>query len=69
MSDSKKETGKQSESRRQFLKGLGVAAAASAVSTVASTSAQADVVEVKPEDKTASGYRETQHIRDYYDSL
>ncbi|PKF51586.1 twin-arginine translocation signal domain-containing protein [Enterovibrio nigricans] len=69
MSDSKKETEKQSESRRQFLKGLGVAAAASAVSTVASTSAQADVVEVKPEDKPASGYRETQHIRDYYDSL
>ncbi|KXF81473.1 twin-arginine translocation signal domain-containing protein [Enterovibrio coralii] len=68
MSDSKKENATQ-ESRRQFLKGLGVAAAAGAVSTVASTSVQAEVTVVKPEEEKASGYRETQHIRDYYDSL
>ncbi|OEE51575.1 transcriptional initiation protein Tat [Enterovibrio norvegicus] len=69
MSENKKESAQLNEKRREFLKGLGVAAAASAAASVISTSAQADVEVVSPEEKPKSGYRETQHIRDYYDSL
>ncbi|OEE67946.1 transcriptional initiation protein Tat [Enterovibrio norvegicus FF-33] len=69
MSENKKDTDMQNPNRRQFLTGLGVAAAAGAVATVATGSVQAETVVKTPEDKKASGYRETQHIRDYYDSL
>ncbi|MCC4797997.1 transcriptional initiation protein Tat [Enterovibrio norvegicus] len=69
MSENKKDSAQPNEKRREFLKGLGVAAAASAAASVVSTSAQADVDVVSPEETPKSGYRETQHIRDYYDSL
>ncbi|MDD1792894.1 twin-arginine translocation signal domain-containing protein [Enterovibrio sp. ZSDZ42] len=69
MSEKQKDTELQNTNRRQFLTGLGVAAAAGAVATVATTPAQAESVVKAPEQKNASGYRETQHIRDYYDSL
>ena len=49
--------------------GLGVAAAAGAATTVVSGAAQAEVTVAKPEQENPSGYRETQHVRDYYDSL
>ncbi|EOD77348.1 transcriptional initiation protein Tat [Grimontia sp. AD028] len=69
MSEKQKETDKPNEARRQFLKGLGVAAAAGAATTVVSGAAQAEVTVAKPEQENPSGYRETQHVRDYYDSL
>ncbi|CZF79922.1 hypothetical protein GCE9029_01737 [Grimontia celer] len=69
MSENKKETGKPDGSRRQFLKGLGVAAAAGAAASTVSGAAQAEVTVKTPEQEETSGYRETQHIRDYYDSL
>ncbi|PMH46535.1 transcriptional initiation protein Tat [Vibrio sp. 10N.286.49.B3] len=55
-------------SRRDLLKGLTTAA----VVGVAVTSTTKVVVaeEIKPsEAKKSTGYHETQHIRDYYDSL
>ncbi|WP_028025031.1 twin-arginine translocation signal domain-containing protein [Enterovibrio calviensis] len=69
MSEKQKDPELQITNRRQFLTGLGVAAAAGAVATVATGAAQAETVVKTPEQEKASGYRETQHIRDYYDSL
>ncbi|OEF95138.1 twin-arginine translocation signal domain-containing protein [Vibrio splendidus] len=57
-------------SRRDLLKGLTTAAVAGAV--VASTTKVAtasETVEISKEDVKKTGYRETQHIRDYYDTL
>lgn len=57
-------------SRRDLLKGLTTAAVAGAV--VAGTANAATVAEaVQPEKEAAKskGYRETQHVRDYYDTL
>ena len=57
-------------SRRDLLKGLTTAAVASAV--VAGTTKVAtasETVEISKEDVKKTGYRETQHIRDYYDTL
>lgn len=57
-------------SRRDLLKGLTTAAVAGAVvagtTKVASAS---DTVEPSEKDVKKKGYRETQHIRDYYDTL
>lgn len=56
-------------SRRDLLKGLATAAVAGAV--VAGTTkvaTAAETVEIKSDVKK-TGYRETQHVRDYYDSL
>ncbi|ANS85474.1 twin-arginine translocation signal domain-containing protein [Vibrio scophthalmi] len=56
-------------SRRDLLKGLTTAAVAGAV--VAGTTkvaTAAETVEIKSDEKK-TGYRETQHVRDYYDSL
>lgn len=56
-------------SRRELLKGMATAAVAGAV--VAGTTTVASASEEKPLDvkKKKMGYHETQHIRDYYDSL
>ncbi|MDF2152207.1 twin-arginine translocation signal domain-containing protein [Vibrio sp. CAU 1672] len=57
-------------SRRQLLKGLTTAAVAGAV--VAGTTKVASAsesVEPSKKDVKKQGYRETQHIRDYYDTL
>ncbi|ENQ8059328.1 twin-arginine translocation signal domain-containing protein [Vibrio parahaemolyticus] len=57
-------------SRRDLLKGFTTAAVAGAV--VAGTTKVAVVSEtVEPSEKDVKkkGYRETQHIRDYYDTL
>ncbi|WP_033006498.1 twin-arginine translocation signal domain-containing protein [Vibrio harveyi] len=57
-------------SRRDLLKGLTTAAVAGAV--VAGTTKVANASEtVEPSEKDVKkkGYRETQHIRDYYDTL
>ncbi len=56
--------------RRSLLKGLVTASAAGSVAAAVSVTANATAVvsETKVNNKTI-GYRETQHIRDYYDSL
>ncbi|MBV7299524.1 twin-arginine translocation signal domain-containing protein [Enterovibrio paralichthyis] len=71
MSENKKEKGQPDTARRQFLKGMSVAAAAGAAASVVGGTAHADmVIDDAAQEKTkASGYRETQHIRDYYDTL
>lgn len=59
------------QSRRQLLKNLGLSAAAGAVAAgttkaVAATD-PAEARDVQPKNDTS--YRETQHVRDYYDTL
>ncbi|WP_299690126.1 twin-arginine translocation signal domain-containing protein [uncultured Vibrio sp.] len=57
-------------SRRDLLKGLTTAAVAGAV--VAGTTKVAiasETVDTTKKDIKKTGYRETQHIRDYYDTL
>ncbi|ODZ34969.1 transcriptional initiation protein Tat [Vibrio parahaemolyticus] len=57
-------------SRRDILKGFTTAAVAGAV--VAGTTKVAvasETVEPSEKDVKKKGYRETQHIRDYYDTL
>jgi nitrous oxide reductase len=57
-------------SRRELLKGFATAAIAGAV--VAGTTKVANAsesVESSEKDVKKKGYRETQHIRDYYDTL
>lgn len=66
----KKEKQAINQSRRELLKGLGTAAVAGAV--VAGVSQQAVAGETPintAENKLKKGYHETQHIRDYYDTL
>lgn len=66
MTDKSKVSG---QSRRDFLKGAAVAGGAVAV--VAATGSQvmaAAEVDTTEKKVTSSGYRETQHIRDYYRS-
>ncbi|MFZ3440688.1 twin-arginine translocation signal domain-containing protein [Vibrio harveyi] len=57
-------------SRRDLLKGLTTAAVAGAVvaGTIKVASAS-ETVEPSEKDVKKKGYRETQHIRDYYDTL
>ncbi len=57
------------EDRRQLLKGITTAAVASAVVSGAAQATSTEVVDIEPENKKTTGYRETQHIRDYYDTL
>jgi len=57
-------------SRRDLLKGLTTAAVAGAVVAGTTKAATAsETVEISKEDVKKTGYRETQHIRDYYDTL
>ncbi|OIQ26332.1 twin-arginine translocation signal domain-containing protein [uncultured Vibrio sp.] len=56
-------------SRRDLIKGLTTAAVVSAVAAGTSTTAVAQEEAVVKPEKQGEGYRETQHIRDYYDSL
>ncbi|MBW3697856.1 twin-arginine translocation signal domain-containing protein [Vibrio sp. T187] len=65
-----KDNEKVNTSRRDLLKGLSTAAVAGAV--VAGTTKVASANEPSAqisEDTKEQGYHETQHIRDYYDSL
>ncbi|GAD79082.1 hypothetical protein [Vibrio ezurae] len=56
--------------RRRALKALGGGVVAGAVLSTATASAKASPIKVETEQsEDKSGYRETQHIRDYYDSL
>ncbi|EHJ9989294.1 twin-arginine translocation signal domain-containing protein [Vibrio parahaemolyticus] len=59
-------------SRRDLLKGFTTAAVAGAGAVVAGTTKVAvasETVEPSEKDVKKKGYRETQHIRDYYDTL
>ncbi|KLV07254.1 hypothetical protein ABT56_06910 [Photobacterium aquae] len=64
------EHNKPDQSRRQLLKNIGLTVAAGAVAAGATTAVHAEVVQAdeKKNEKT-TGYRETQHIRDYYETL
>ncbi len=65
---SKKELQDQADpQRREFLKTLTVAGGAAAVAATGSVSAATEEVTEK-EETESKGYRETQHIRDYYKS-
>ncbi|CAM4228487.1 hypothetical protein [Vibrio neonatus] len=56
--------------RRRAIKALGGGVVAGAIMTTATTSAQASQTKVEAEQsEDDKGYRETQHIRDYYNSL
>lgn len=57
------------QSRRDLLKGLGTAAIAGAVVAGVSTQVVASEVTTESEKPLKKGYHETQHIRDYYNSL
>lgn len=57
-------------SRRELLKGFTTAAVAGAVVAGTTKVANAsETVESSEKDVTKQGYRETQHVRDYYDTL
>ncbi|MGY0616065.1 transcriptional initiation protein Tat [Vibrio sp. FJH11] len=57
-------------SRRELLKGFTTAAVAGAVVAGTTKVANAsETVESSENDVKKKGYRETQHIRDYYDTL
>jgi len=62
---------KPDENRRQLLKNIGLGVTAGAIATGVSTSANAsiDTQEQEKKQEKKAGYHETQHIRDYYDSL
>ncbi|USD66569.1 transcriptional initiation protein Tat [Vibrio sp. SCSIO 43136] len=55
-------------SKRDLLKGIATAAVTATVATAA-TKASASPTTQTTETKKVTGYHETQHIRDYYDSL
>ena len=61
-------TNRPDNGRRSFLKKLGLAGGAVGAATLAPlVQAQAPAPEA-PADNSSSGYRETDHIRSYYDS-
>ncbi|KXO09894.1 Formate dehydrogenase subunit or accessory protein [Moritella sp. JT01] len=62
---------KPDKNRRQLLKNIGLGAVAGAIATGVSTSVNAsvDTRDQKDKQEKTKGYHETQHIRDYYDSL
>lgn len=61
---------KTNNSRRQLLKNIGLTVAAGAVVAGATTAVQAETTASETKDtKTKKGYHETQHIRDYYNTL
>ncbi len=65
----KKQQEKFDQSRRDLIKGIGTAAVAGAVGTTVSQSVAAKEVAVDVAKPLKDGYHETQHIRDYYDTL
>ena len=60
---------KTNESRRQLLKNIGLTVAASTVAAGTTTAVQAAEKSEEKKTKTTKGYHETQHIRDYYNTL
>lgn len=65
-----KDNKEMNSSRRELLKGFTTAAVAGAVVAGTTNVANAsETVESSEKDVKKKGYRETQHIRDYYDTL
>ncbi|MPZ45257.1 MAG: formate dehydrogenase [Betaproteobacteria bacterium] len=58
---------KPDEKRRRFLLSLGAGGAGAAAAGVAAAAGTVAPAETAPKSKS-SGYRETQHVRDYYRS-
>lgn len=56
-------------SRRELLKGLTTAAVAGTIVAGTSTIANANEVAKPAQEVKKTGYRETEHIREYYDTL
>ncbi len=64
------EQNKPDNGRRQILKGLGMGVATGAIVAGVSTVVKADEQDpLAIKKQQTSGYRETQHVRDYYDTL
>ncbi|ENM5741779.1 twin-arginine translocation signal domain-containing protein [Vibrio metoecus] len=57
------------QSRRDLLKGLSTAAVAGAVVAGVSTQTVASESSTESKEPLKKGYHETQHIRDYYNTL
>ncbi|MGF1762131.1 transcriptional initiation protein Tat [Aliivibrio kagoshimensis] len=55
--------------RRSILKGIATVATATAISTAVTSTAKADDTIQPSSDENKKGYHETQHIRDYYNTL
>lgn len=64
-----KENKALNQSRRDLLKGLTTAAVAGAVVAGGTKIANASETDQSKQDVKKTGYHETQHIRDYYDTL
>jgi anaerobic selenocysteine-containing dehydrogenase len=65
-----KDTKEIDTSRRDLLKGLTtVAVAGAAIAGTTKVVSASEIVEISKKDVKKTGYRETQHIRDYYDTL
>ncbi|WP_038174720.1 MULTISPECIES: twin-arginine translocation signal domain-containing protein [Vibrio] len=64
-----KENKALNQSRRDLLKGLTTAAVAGAVVAGGTKIANASETDQPKQDVKKTGYHETQHIRDYYDTL
>jgi nitrous oxide reductase len=62
-----RETGKQVNSRRSFLRGLAVMGGVTAVATSAGADVTAAAADAPPEKAASKGYRMTPHIAKYYD--
>lgn len=61
---------KPDENRRQLLKNIGLGITATAIASGVTTAAQAAVAQPKNNKVIKTkGYHETQHIRDYYETL
>ncbi|MGF1702202.1 twin-arginine translocation signal domain-containing protein [Photobacterium makurazakiensis] len=60
---------KPDQSRRQLLKNIGLTVAAGAVAAGTTTAVQAGVDKPEEKNENSTGYRETKHIRDYYETL
>ncbi len=69
MSTNKKDTpAKETLDRRSFLRTAGAGAAAAAVATVAAAPKQAAAAPENAETRKKQRYKETEHVKRYYDS-
>ncbi|MGF1683503.1 formate dehydrogenase subunit or accessory protein [Photobacterium minamisatsumaniensis] len=60
---------KPDQGRRQLLKNIGLTVAAGAVAAGTTTAVQAGVEMPEEKSENTTGYRETKHVRDYYETL
>ncbi|MCB2102461.1 MAG: twin-arginine translocation signal domain-containing protein [Rhodobacterales bacterium] len=60
-------TDKAAPSRRSFLKAAGLGAGAAGVAAVALKGTEAEAAAAPKDGTTRAGYRETEHVRKYYE--